>query len=218
MEAVFPRGSRVPSAVYGCDMVITISNLYGCGAVAVARLVCESLGYEFVDEQLPVVVANRLRTTPSAVETSEDLSESPGERVLRALESGTPEIRAEPGVNFDAQVLREVQEAVREYAARGNAVIVGRGAHAVLGRGPGVLRVFMHAPRAWRIGRIVDALGTEERVAASEIDRVDRGRAAYMKAHYNETWTDPWNYDLCLDVSHFGAEGSAQIVVRAARQ
>jgi len=54
-------------------VVITISNRYGCGALAIAQRVAERLGYEFVDEQLPVVVAKRLRTSPEAVEEAEDL-------------------------------------------------------------------------------------------------------------------------------------------------
>jgi cytidylate kinase len=198
-------------------MVVTISNLYGSGGVAVAELVAHQLGYEYVDEQLPVVVAKRLRTTPQAVESSEDAGESAGERMLRALESGTPEIRAQSGPDFDAEVLREVQECVREYAAHGDVVIVGRGAHAVLGRRRDVLRVFVYAPRAWRIAHVVDGLGVDEAIAAAEVDRIDRARANYMKTHYDLRWSDAQNYDLCLDASHFGAEASAAVIAAAVR-
>lgn len=197
-------------------MLITISNRYGCGAIAVAHLVADRLGYEYVDEQLPVVVAKRLRTSAQAVESAENVGASVSERMLRALEFGTPELGGrQDAPTFDEECLREVQEAVREYASHGNAVIVGRGANAILGRRPDLLRVFMYAPREWRIHHIMEALHADERTAASEVDRIDRARADYMQAYYGVKWVDHANYDLALDTATFGVEAAAEIIVRA---
>lgn len=214
MGPSYTEASGGPRREY-TSVVITISNRYGCGAIAIAHLVAERLGYEYVDEQLPVVVAKRLMTSPVAVESVEDAGTSVSERLLRALESGTPELRGQPGVSFDEECLREVQEAVREYASHGNAVIVGRGANAVLGRRPDVMRVFMYAPRDWRIHHVMDGLGADEKTAAAEVDRVDRARTEYMRVHYGLTWTDPQNYDLCIDASAFGPQACAEVIVRA---
>jgi cytidylate kinase len=197
-------------------VLITISNRYGCGAIAIAQRVARQLGYEYVDEQLPVVVAKRLRTSPQAVELAEDVGKSMSERMLRALESGTPEIRLQTPT-FDEELLREVQEAVREFASHGNAVIVGRGANAILGRRPDTLRVFMYAPRDWRLRHIMEGHGVDERTASAEIDRIDRARGEYMRAYYGVDWGDPQNYDLGIDTSTFGEERSAAIIVQAVR-
>lgn len=198
-------------------VLITISNRYGCGALAVAQLAASRLGYAYVDEQLPVVVAKRLQTTPAAVESAENVGKTMSERMLRALESGTPELgtaqaRSE---DFDAECLREVQEAVREFAAAGDAVIVGRGANALLGRRYDLVRVFMHAPRDWRIRHIAESHGVDERTAAAEVDRVDKARGEYMRAYYGIEWGDPENYDLSIDTAHFGEQGSVDLIVRA---
>lgn len=197
-------------------MVITISNRYGCGASAIAQNVAQRLGYEFVDEQLPVVVAKRLHTSPEAVESAEDMGRTVSERMLRGLELGTPELRPEPGPTFDEECLREVQEAVREYAAHGNVVLFGRGAHAILGRGPGILRVFMTAPREWRIHHVMDAGGVDEKTATAEVDRIDRARREYLRAYYDLEWSDPQNYDLMLDTATFSVEQAAEIIAGAA--
>jgi cytidylate kinase len=197
-------------------VLITISNRYGCGAIAVAQLVAKRLGYEFVDEQLPVVVAKRLNTSPQAVESAENVGKSVSERMLRALEYGTPELGGrQDAPDFDEECMREVKEAVREYATHGSAVIVGRGANAILGRRPDVLRVFMYAPREWRIRHIMEGHNVEERTAASEVERIDRARERYMQVYYGVKWLDHGNYDLALDTSVFGVEGSAEVIVRA---
>lgn len=196
-------------------MVITISNRYGCGAITIAHLAAERLGYEYVDEQLPVVVAKRLMTSTTAVESAEDAGATMSERMLRALESGTPELRGQPTVSFDEECLREVQEAVREYASHGNAVIVGRGANAILGRREDVLRVYMYAPRDWRIHHIMEGHRVDEKTATAEVDRIDRARTEYMRAYYGVTWSDPQNYDLCIDTSSYDPAGCAAIIVSA---
>jgi cytidylate kinase len=196
-------------------VLITISNRYGCGAITIAQRCAERLGYEVVDEQLPVVVAKRLHTSPQAVESAEDVGKSMSERMLRALETGTPEMRTQQSPTFDDECLREVQEAVREYAAHGNAVIVGRGANAILGRRADVVRVFMYAPRDWRVHHIMETQHVDERTAAAEIDRVDKARSQYMRVYYGVDWGSAETYDLSIDTSTFGVDGSAELIIRA---
>ncbi len=199
-------------------MVVTFSNQYGSGAVAIAARVAELLGYDLVDRQLPVVVAKRLRISPETVEASEDTLPSLGERLLSGLELATPELaESSAGAPFDGEVLSALEDAVRERAQRGDAVIVGRGAGAILGPRPDLLRVFLHAPRAWRIERAIEATGADRRSVEAEVDRVDRARAEYLRERYGLTFGDPRNYDLCLDASRFDADACAGLVAAAAR-
>jgi CMP/dCMP kinase len=199
-------------------VIVTISNQYGCGALAIARSVAAELGYEYVDRQLPVVVAKRLKVTPEQVEANEDAAPSLGERWLTGLERATPELaQASTEPPFDEELLHAVQDAVREYASRGNAVIVGRGAGVILGARPDVLRVFMHAPRECRIARIMQDSGVDCKAAASEIDRVDKARAAYLRDWYGATFGDPALSDLSIDTAQFDKAGSVALIVQAVR-
>ena len=220
MAASFhPHAGGPSKGSYKPPVIITISNRYGCGALGIARRVAERLGYEFVDEQLPVVVAKRLKTSRQAVESAEHSARSVSERMLRALEFGTPEIGGRADVpSFDEECMREVKETVREYASHGNVVLMGRGANAILGRRPDVLRVFMYAPRDWRVRHIMEGHGVDEKTAAAEVERVDRARAQYMQAYYGVKWVDHNNYDLAIDTSAFGEEGSAGLIVSAAQR
>lgn len=198
-------------------MIVTISNRYGSGALAAAQAAARILGYEYVDEQLPVVVAKRLHTSPEEVDREEERGTTMSERMLRMLELATPEIPAGAS-SFDEECLREVQQAVREYASHGNVVIAGRGAHAIIGRRPDVLRVFMYAPRDWRIGHVVQSTNVDEKTAAAEIDRVDKARADYLRRYYDLNWTDPANFDLMIDTSAFGLEKTAELIAAAVRE
>ena len=85
----------------------------GAGALAIAADgLRDTLGYEYVDQQLPVVVAKRLfRVAPETVDADRGLrSASLGERLLTSLERATPELAeasaaAEP---FDEELFRAV--------------------------------------------------------------------------------------------------------------
>jgi CMP/dCMP kinase len=199
-------------------VIVTISNEYGSGALAVATRVATALGYEYVDRQLPVVVAKRLQVAPETVEANEDMAQTLGERLLSGLERATPELaEASAAEPFDEELFRAIQEAVREYAARGNAVIVGRGASAILGARDDVLRIFIYAPRAWRIDRVARATGVRRDVAEAELDRVDRARTAYMRERYERTFGDPRNYDICLDASRLDVSQCTALIVAAVR-
>jgi cytidylate kinase len=197
-------------------VIVTISNLYGSGGVAVAEKAAIALAYTLVDQQLPVVVAKRMRISRDAARASDETGRSLGARLLSNLEIATPEL-AGSGLRetFDSTFAREVERAVKEYAARGNCVIVGRGAGAILGRRDDVLRVYMHAPRDWRIERVRGEYGVDEKAAAAEVDRVDRARRAHLRDWYRVEMGAPDNADLSIDTASFGIEASAALVVAA---
>ena len=199
-------------------MIVTVSNEYGSGALDVARRVAAALGYEYVDEQLPVVVAKRLRVAPEAVVASEEASPTLGQRLLSSLELATPELAAASAAEpLPEALVRAVREAVREYAMRGNVVIVGRGASAILSGWTGVVRVFLHAPRQWRIERLAESTHVSADVARAEVERIDRARAAHMRQWYGVTFGDSANYDLSIDTSALSAQRCADLIVAAVR-
>jgi cytidylate kinase len=173
------------------------------------------LGYDYIDRQLPVVVAKRLHITPEAVEASEDSQRTLGELLLDGQERATPELAQAATDPLDEELRAAVATAVREYSAKGDCIIVGRGAFAILGARPDVLRVFMHAPREWRVTLVMEREHETRDRAEGEIDRVDRARIAYVRQWYGLAFGDMQNYDLCIDTSRLNAAQSAASIVAA---
>jgi len=197
-------------------VIVTISNKYGSGAVDIAARAAALLGYTVVDRQLPVVVAKRMHISRNVALEAEESGRSLGSRLLSSLELATPEVVADNfGQTFDESLLREVQRAVRDYAARGNCIIIGRGSSVILGRRPDVLRVYMFAPREWRIERVAQNFGLDEKTAAAEVDRIDRARRAHLRDWYKVDMGSSAIVDLAIDTSTFGEEGSANLIVAA---
>ena len=203
-----------------CGLVIvTFSRAYGALGHAVTREVSQQLGYRIVDDDLPVVVAARLGTSPEMVEGVEVRNVGFGERFLRSLGGAVPEA-FQPSVtteDLDDAAMREIERLIREAADGGSVIVVGRCGNAILAGRPDVVRVFVTAPPAWRAAHITESLGITETQARAEVARVDAGRRAFARDRYDFAWGDPRYYDLVLDVSTFGAPGAAAIVVAAVR-
>ena len=200
-------------------MTVTISRAYGAAAIAVARRAADRLGYRVVDEELEVVVATRLGTSLDVTE-SVVAPRGFGERVLEQLGGAVPEL-AQPAASRDEDLVvdrrRAIEVAVREAADRGNCIIIGRVAGAILAGRPDVVRVFVHAPLAWRVARVIESLQCGEDEARSEIARIDEARRTYAREQYRVTWGDPKTYDLVVDTARFGVDGTGDVIAAAVR-
>jgi cytidylate kinase len=195
-------------------MIITISREYGAAGRAITHGLAERLGYRILDEDLPVVVAARLGTSPEVVEGIEYRPSGFGTRLLRSLSAAMPEaFQPSPALDdLHADTQRGIEALIHEAADADNVIVVGRLGNVVLNDRPNVLRVFVTAPLPWRVARIVESLGLGEAAALAEIARVDGGRRAYARETYDFDWGDPHYYDLVIDVSRFGVDGAVALI------
>jgi cytidylate kinase len=201
-------------------MVVTISREYGAAGHAVSRALAPKIGYRLVDDELPRAVATRLGTSPDVVESVENRPPGFGERVLARLSAALPELAQPsemPVEDMSAGYRREIERLVHEAAHDGDVIIVGRIANAILGARPDVVRVFLYAPKAWRIERVRRSLDSSDSHARSEIERIDEARRAYAQEQYRITLGDVAHYDLLLDTARYGVEGTADIIAAAVR-
>jgi len=202
-------------------VIVTISRAYGAAGLAVADGTAAALGYDLLTDDLPIAVAARLGTSVGEVAARASALQSLPERILGGLGAGTPESVSPaatrlPG-DFDETMRREIEHTIRERAAAGNLVILGRNAGTVLAGRSDLVRVFLTAARAWRIARLCEAFGTTAAQAEVDIDRVDAARRTFAKERYKTAWGDARFYDLIIDVSRFGIAGSIDLVATAAR-
>ena len=200
-------------------MIVTISREYGSGGLAIAQGLAEALGYGVLADDLPKTVAARMGTSADAA-LQATTQPSLSERILGSLGAGTAELQTpdapRPG-EFDASLRSEIERTLRERAAAGNVVILGRSAGHVLAGTPGLLRVFLCGDREWRIGRVMAAFEKTREVAIAEIERVDSARRKATKERHKAIWGDARFYDLTIDASRFDIDGSVAILIAAVR-
>ena len=117
----------------------------------------------------------------------------------------------------EAELVRITETVVREAAARGRVVVVGRAAPAVLERQANTLHVKLVAPRAWRIEVAAARLGVPLEKAAAVLDDTDKMRARYSREYYRRDWNDPVHFHMVLNTAALGLDGATEAVVGRAR-
>jgi cytidylate kinase-like protein len=208
--------------------VVTITRLYGAGGAAVAEAVGKKLGWNVLDQRIIDEVAARLQVPDAEVAARDEQPSSFLDQLLLALGSTSIEFAAAgdvpawtPPFGADAidtrrAVVRLTQEVIRE-AARGDAVIVGRGAGYILREHEDALHVFLIAPTEFRVRVVMERLQIGEEEARPKLKETDANRAAAIKQLYGHDWTHPSHYDLVLNTGRLGFELAADLVVAAAR-
>lgn len=202
--------------------VITIAREFGAGGSDVAAILAERLGAEIVDKSLIAQVARLAQMAPEVVEAEDERPRGLVDRVVRAFAPLGPDLSPGweppyPDPFFDPRrvVLELTEHVIREAAASGNVIIVGRGAAFVLADRPRVLRVFLHAPLDVRVRTIMERFDLAEAVARRRLHDTDANRAAYMRQVYRSDWRDPRHYDLVLNTDRLGYERSAAAILAA---
>jgi cytidylate kinase len=112
------------------------------------------------------------------------------------------------------EIIALTEQVIREAAAGGNVVIVGRGGGFVLRDNPAVFRVFLRAPESVRTRTLMDRFGIAEAEAGHKMHETDSNRAAYIHQLYGHDWCDPDEYDLIVNTGRIGYQTTAEIILR----
>jgi len=204
-------------------MLITISRQYGAGGSEVARLIALGLGWSVVDNELIDLVAQRAGLSPADVARQDERVPSFAERLIRTLaipsqeyavpqEFTAPELAGEPKTS-EQNLLRITEAVVKELAAVGRVVLVGRAAPAVIGREIRAIHVKIVASRAVRVRYAEAADRLDARAAEKRVDQLDAQRGRYHRENYGRDWDDPSHYHMILNTGLLGYERAAELVV-----
>lgn len=200
--------------------IITISRMYGSGGSDVAARVAQLLGWSLFDNAFVDAVAERLGVPAAEVEAREERTPSLVERLASALAVASPELLPPPTEQLPpseermADVTRRI---IEEAVARGNAVLVGRGAQSVLARRAGVLHVFCYAPREALVRRVAQRRRISPAEAEKVVDETNKQRDHYVRTTFKRSWMAHDNYHLSVNTEWLGVEGAAEAIVSAAR-
>ena len=105
------------------------------------------------------------------------------------------------------------EEVICTIANNGSCVIVGRAADYVLRDYDNVFRVFIHAPKEYRVAKVMEMYGDTLEEAQRNVRHSDIARAGYYRNISGQNWGVPQNYHLCLDAS-MGEEMCAELICK----
>lgn len=190
--------------------MITISNQFCSGGHRVGAILSERLCIPFYGEALFAKAAKI-----SGIDS--DFFRNAEMRKDRLFANAFRFGSAPRHASLDERIFLAQAEAIRELAAQGPCILLGRGANRLLDQRNDVLKVFIYAQRNVRLGRIMEIYSLSEKNAAKKLRDADRQRASYLKAYTNQIFGRAENDHLCIDSGSIGIENTAVIIEAAYR-
>ena len=183
--------------------VITITREYGAGGGEVARKLAEALGWELLDREL-LHQAAEVEHVPDA-----DL-----ERLDEKAITMADRFRLHPP---HQKYLHGLKAAAETAAARGNVILVGRGARHLLGERPGALHLRLVAPKPWRAQRMAQLEGWSLEQAMARCTEIDRIRGRFARYFFGDKATQPAQYDLIFNTRRVPLDDVAAVAAAIVR-
>lgn len=199
---------------------ITIEREFGCGGSEIASLLAQRLGWNLWDERLTQEIARLTQSSPDVVKKIEWRRDPAVYRVFLSFLRGAFEGGLPPTSHLallDARRIAAVSEqAVNHALSDGPCIIVGRGSQYFLRNRKDVFRTFLYASRDYKIHRLISA-GTSEEKAITDVDTIDRDRAAFVKRYFKLNWPDHHLYHAMFD-TEMGDSFVAEMLAYCAQQ
>ncbi len=190
--------------------IITIEREYGCGGGEIAAALARKLGWKLWDQELTAEIARKANVDPSTVKNCEERVDGAFQRLARVFWRGSFERSSDlaPITTFDTdRMVALVGEVLSQAADQGQSVFVGRGAPYLLRERPDAFHVFLYAPHAEKLRRILQ-FGSTEKEARELLDTIDRDRIAFIKHYFNADWPTRSLYHLMINT----AMGNAEVI------
>src|SRR4051812_11987213 len=163
--------------------IVTISRQYGSGGSEVAQRVARALGWHLWDNELVDQVAARLGITTDEVAAREECVPSLMERMTSAMALGVPEampIAGELVMHPSEERMVEMTHRVIEDAVRaGPAVLVGRGAQAMLATRQDALHIYCYSAFPDLVRYAIAHLGDSPAEAPRRVREVNHQREVF---------------------------------------
>ena len=194
-------------------ILITIGRQFGSGGREIGKKIARELEIPYYDKELLAVAA---KESGLALDFLQDMDEKHPHSLLYSLCVGRPNLAlGNCNISVERMASKAQREAVLHVAGQGSCVIVGRGADYILRNEDRLFRVFVSAGIDFRVQRVVKRDGISEAEARDRIRSMDKARSAYYNFNTEQKWGTVQNYDLCLNVSQWGTDGSVELILRA---
>lgn len=195
------------------NLIITIGRECGSGGRHIGQRLAEELGVKCYDKGLLNLAAKKSGLCRELFETHD---EKPTSSFLYSLVMDTYSLGYTNSAYMDMPINHKIFlaqfDTIKQLAAEESCVIIGRCADYALADFPNVVSVFITADEAEKIKTLMERHNVTESQAKDIMIKTDKKRASYYNYYSSKRWGDSKSYDLCINSSKVGMEGTIRII------
>lgn len=200
--------------------IITIGRQYGSAGREIGFKLAEKLGIKCYDDELLKEAAKASGLCEQIFETHD---EKPTQSFIYSLVMDTYSLGYNNSGFVDMPLSQKVFlaqfDAIKKIADRESCIIVGRCADYALADYKNVMSVFINADMEARVERIMERKNLKKKADVVDvINKTDKKRASYYNYYTSKKWGDSKSYDICINSSLFGVDGTVDVLADMAKR
>ena len=193
--------------------VITIGRQFGSGGREIGEKLALAYDIKYYDKEL---IARAAKESGFCEEILMNHDERPTNSFLYNLVIDTYSFGYNSSSFVDMPMSQKVFlaqfDTIKKIADEGPCVIVGRCADYALEGRDNVINLFIYADEDFRVRKIMEQYGMDENKARDNLVKKDKQRASYYNYYTNRKWGRAESYDLCINSSVLGIDGSVKLI------
>ena len=196
------------------NLIITIGRQSGSGGKEIGQKVAEKLGVKCYDKELRALAA---KESGLCEELFQSHDEKPTKSFLYSLVMDSYSFGYTSSGYMDMPINHKIFlaqfEAIKALADREPCVIVGRCADYALEDYPNRVSIFVTGDDKAKIKRLAERNNVTEAKAKEIMMKTDKERSSYYNYYSSKKWGDVRSYDLCVNSSVLGIEGTVDLII-----
>ena len=197
------------------NTLVTIGRQFGSGGKEIGAKLAENLGIPFYDREL---LTRAAKESGFAEEMLQNHDERPTNSFLYNLVMDTYSFGYNASSFVDMPISHKVFlaqfDTIKKIADDGPCVIVGRCADYALADYKNVLNIFIFGDEECKVKRIMERFNLSEDKAKDMIVKKDKQRQSYYNYYSSTKWGRADTYDLCINSSVLGIEGTVKLLTQ----
>ncbi len=198
------------------NTIITIGRQFGSAGKEIGAKIAEECGIPFYDKEL---LSRAAKESGFCEEMMEIHDERPTSSFLYNLVMDTYSFGYNASSFGDMPISHKIFlaqfDTIKKIASEGPCVIVGRCADYALAEYDNVLNIFIYGDEESKIKRISDKYNVDAKAAKDMLNKKDKQRQSYYNYYSSKKWGRADSYDLCINSSKLGIEGTKKLVIQA---
>lgn len=181
-------------------MIITIARQYGCGALAIGKMLGAAYGIPFYTRKGLLEMA---RAEGVLEEMDDFFEERPVDELLFAISALG---------HSEGPVHSRALDILSDMIGQRNCIIIGRCGNYIFRRRADLVSVFLKGREDERVKAVVAEQGIGMAEAREIVRDMDDSRVRYHRYYTHLQWGNSSDYDLCFDSVRLGAERSVALI------
>ncbi len=198
------------------NTIITIGRQFGSAGREIGEKVAEHFGIKCYDKELLTRAAKESGFCEEMIESHD---ERPTNSFLYNLVMDTYSFGYNASSFMDMPISHKIFlaqfDTIKKIASEEPCVIVGRCADYALSEYKNCMHLFIYGDEDTKVKRIMKKYDLTQQKAKDMINKKDKQRQSYYNYYSSKKWGHADSYDLCINSSMLGVDGTVKLIIQA---